>query len=105
LFEVLCEAGVHAVTDTHHPAEIVFWNNHADERLTYRYSDIYLFFGFVRGSNHSHGVLPRFASFVPPEHVWRHGAYEEHTHHTQWSAQVDYLNLFSAIVAHQEKIP
>src|SRR5690606_16855875 len=46
LFETLYEAGVHAITDTDVPAKVVFWNNHANPAITYRYSDIYLHFGF-----------------------------------------------------------
>jgi hypothetical protein len=105
LFETLCDAGVYAVTDTHDPTMVVVWNNRDDARITYRYADAYLHFGMLRASNHSHGVAPRYAAFTPPGRSWRHGAYGEHVHPTQWQAQIDYLNLFSVAEEYREQTP
>jgi hypothetical protein len=105
LFEVLCEAGLHVVTDTQSPTLVVMWNNLEQDGITYRYRDAYLHFGFLRDSNHAGGPLPHFAHFIPSVNVWRHGSYDEHVHYTQWHAQVDYFNLLTVKESHTEKIP
>lgn len=105
LFETLCEAGLHAVTDTHDPAQVVLWNNREDERITYRYADAYLNFGTLKDAHHAHGVVPRYAAFTPPIRAWRQGAYNEHIHPTQWQAQIDYLNLLSVAEGRREQTP
>ena len=105
LAEVLCEAGVHAVRDTHHPALIVLWNNTADERITYRYDELYLRFGHVEHALHTAGIVPRFVAYTPPVKSWRYGAYDEHVHRTQWHAQIDYLNMLTAHESDRENTP
>ncbi|MBZ0282159.1 MAG: DUF5110 domain-containing protein [Anaerolineae bacterium] len=105
LFEVLYEAGLHYVGDTHHPTLVVMWNNKADENITYRYGDAYLYFGSVQSANHTNGVVPRFTTFVPPVRNWSHGAEGEHVHRTQWYAQVDYHNLLTVIEQCREISP
>lgn len=105
LFEVLYEAGLHSVGDTHHPTLVVMWNNNADENITYRYGDAYLYFGSVQSANHTNGVAPRFTTFVPPVRNWSHGAEGEHVHRTQWYAQMDYHNLLTVIEQHREISP
>ncbi|MBZ0318605.1 MAG: glycoside hydrolase family 31 protein [Anaerolineae bacterium] len=104
-FEVLCEAGLYTVADTDKPVQVVMWNNTENPFITYRYRDAYLHFGFLRAANHTNGVLPRFTTFTPPVNVWRHGAYEEQVHHTQWHTQVDYLNLWTASEGYRESTP
>ncbi|MBI5960593.1 MAG: DUF5110 domain-containing protein, partial [Chloroflexi bacterium] len=105
LFEIVCEAGLHYVSDTQHPALMILWNNNEDERISYRYSDIYLHFGNVQMSNYASGVLPRFVAHIPPVNVWRQGAYAERVHPTQWRAQIDYFNVLTVIESCQEKTP
>ncbi|WP_162909713.1 glycoside hydrolase family 31 protein [Aggregatilinea lenta] len=105
LFETLCEAGVHTVTDTHDPAMVVVWNNREDARFTYRYADAYLHFGMLRDANHARGVVPRYAAFTPPVHAWRQGAYGEYVHPTQWQVQIDYFNLLSVAEGYRERTP
>lgn len=105
LFEILCEAGFHHVAATQKPTLVVVWNNHEQSEITYRYSDAYLHFGFLRAANHQNGLTPRFAAFTPPVHVWRHGAYEEHVHPTQWHAQLDYFNLLTVSEGYRERTP
>ncbi|HEX3050225.1 MAG TPA: TIM-barrel domain-containing protein, partial [Aggregatilineaceae bacterium] len=95
LFEILYEAGLHVIKDTHRPTQVVLWNNHAHDQITYRYGDIYLYFGAVPAANASNGSVPRFVTFTPPVQSWAHGAYGEHVHPTQWEAQIDYLNLLT----------
>lgn len=105
LCELLYAAGVHHVGDTHHPDLIVLWNNREDARITYRYGEIYLWFGQVPHAEAQNGPVPKFAHFIPQTHSWRHGAQGEHTHKTQWRAQIDYANLFTAGVQHREETP
>ncbi len=105
LFEILCEAGVYAVTDTDKPVRAIIWNNHDDERITYRYRDVYLRFGFQRGAHHDGGVAPKFACFIPPKEVWRSGSYKENVHSPQWEAQIDYFNLLSVVEGKKEQTP
>ena len=105
LFEILCEAGMHTVLDTHNPALVVVWNNNENDKITYRYSDAFLHFGGVRLSDHINGILPRFAAFTPPAYSWRQGAYEEHVHRTQWNVQIDYLNLLTVAEGYHEQTP
>ncbi len=105
LFEIICEAGLHTVTDTDKPTRVVVWNNGENDQITYRYSDAYLHFGFLRSANHANGVLPRFAAFTPNPQAWRHGAYDEQVHRTQWHAQIDYLNLLTVAEGYRETTP
>lgn len=105
LFEVFYDAGLHHVADTHEPDLLVIWNNAEDPRITYRYGHIYLFFGSVWENDHEDGIVPRFAYFTPPVKNWRHGAQGEHVQRTQWHAQVDYCNLFTAIERYTEESP
>jgi hypothetical protein len=105
LVEILCEAGVHVVRDTHDPALIILWNNSPDERITYRYGEMYLCFGQVEHASHTGGSVPRFAAFTPPVKSWRHGAHEEHVHRAQWHVQIDYLNMLTAAESDRENAP
>lgn len=105
LFEVLYDAGLHYVRDTHHPTLLVMWNNNENEQITYRYGDIYLFFGSVRSANHTQGIVPRFDYFVPPVNNWRHGAQGERVQQTQWHAQIDYCNLLTVTENYCEETP
>lgn len=105
LFEVLYEAGVHYIADTHHPDLILMWNNREDSRITYRYADAYLWFGGMPSANHQHGIVPKFATFTPPVHQWSHGSNGRHVQRTQWSAQIDYLNLLTVLEQHLEVSP
>jgi hypothetical protein len=93
------------VRDTHHPALMILWNNAADERITYRYGELYLRFGNVEHVHHSSGSVPRFIAFTPPVKSWRHGAYDEHVHRTQWHAQIDYLNMLTVTECDRENTP
>lgn len=105
LFETLFEAGIHYVHDTHHPVLLLMWNNCENEKVTFRYTDIYLYFGSVQSSHHTNGVVPRFTHFTPEIKLWRHGALLGHTHQTQWSLQIDYVNLLSIEESHREDSP
>ena len=105
LFEVLYEAGVHYVRDTHEPTLLVMWNNHENPQITYRYADIYLYFGSVQFAHHTNGVVPRFTHVIPPVKSWSHGAQQEHVHRTQWQIQIDYADLFTVIEKYREETP
>jgi alpha-glucosidase (family GH31 glycosyl hydrolase) len=105
LFEVLFEAGVQVVHDTHQPTLIVLWNNREDAAITYRYADAYLYFGHVQWLNHQNGIMPRFMALTPTIKTWTHGAAREHVQQTQWSAQVDYRNLLTVVESHREETP
>lgn len=105
LFETLYEAGVYHVKDTHHPAQVVLWNNNADDRITYRYGETYLHFGNVDHTHYANGTVPRFLAFAPPVKVWWDGAYSEHVHRTQWHAQIDYLNVLTVTESYRENTP
>ncbi|MFN8451205.1 MAG: glycoside hydrolase family 31 protein [Anaerolineae bacterium] len=105
LMETLYQAGVHHVGNTHDPDLLVLWNNREDERITYRYGDIYLHFGFVRAAHHDNGVVPRFAAFAPVMQTWSDGALNEHVHTTQWQVQVDYHNLATSVESRREQTP
>lgn len=102
LFEVICAAGVHHIRDTSQPDLVIVWNNHADEQITYRYSDTYLHFGNVHPFEQVDGVVPRFAAFTPTVKSWKHGAYDEYVRRTQWRAQIDYYNLVTVSECYQE---
>ena len=65
LFEILCEAGVHHIRDTHNPDLVLVWNNNETDQIMYRYSDVYLHFGNVHPFDQHAGVAPRFAAFKP----------------------------------------
>jgi hypothetical protein len=105
LFEMICEAGVHHVEDTHHPDLLVLWNNRENPEITFRYAHLYLYFGGIWENDHTYGVLPRMNVFTPPAKAWRHGAQGEHVHTTLWRAQVDYMNLFTAWEEHRDNVP
>ncbi len=105
LLEILCEAGVHHVKDTRHPDLVVMWNNHANDRISYRYGEIYLHFGNVDHTHFVNGIVPHFLAFTPQRNVWRDGAYEENVHRTQWHAQIDYLNIQTVKAYYRENTP
>ena len=105
LIEIVCEAGVHYVQDTRQPDLIVMWNNNADEQITYRYGETYLFFGNVEHAHQASDSVPRFLAFTPPVKSWRDGAYEQNVHRTQWRAQIDYFNIFTVTESYQENTP
>mgnify|MGYP002713124183 CR=1 FL=1 len=95
LCELLYEAGVHHIADTHHPTLLILWNNREDDAIRYRYGDAYLFFGMVNSTTDHRGALPRYQAIIPEIKKWTHGASDEHVHRTQWSLQVDYHTLAS----------
>ena len=105
LCEVLFDAGLHHIADTIAPTLLVMWNNQNDGRLTFRYNDAYLFFGSIQSMHHDGGIAPRYASIVPPVNHWSHGALDETVQRTQWSAQIDYANIFTAIESYREVSP
>ncbi|HEX2623269.1 MAG TPA: hypothetical protein VHL11_24080, partial [Phototrophicaceae bacterium] len=105
LFETIYEAGIHYIRDTYHPTLLVMWNNLHNDQITYRYGDAYLYFGSIQSMNHENGVVPQFAHIIPPVKNWRHGAQGENVYRTQWQAQIDYCNLFTAIEQHREATP
>jgi hypothetical protein len=105
LFETICEAGVHAVKDTYQPALVVMWNNHAEDRISYRYGEAFLHFGNVEHADFTNGIVPRFLACVPPLKAWQDGAYGEHVHRTQWHAQIDYLNVLTVTEGYRENTP
>ncbi|MBK9121636.1 MAG: DUF5110 domain-containing protein [Chloroflexi bacterium] len=104
LCEVLYDAGIHYVPDTHHPTLLVLWNNRDDQGITYRYGDAYLWFGGVNTS-HEHGTAPRFKAFAPRIQTWRHGSIGEHVRRTQWSLQVGYHQWAATVEAYREDAP
>jgi len=104
LCEILYDAGIHHVADTHYPTLLVLWNNRDDEAITYRYSDLYLFFGGVT-ANHRASIAPRYAIFTPKIQTWTHGANDVHHQRTQWSLQLDYHNLATVREAYTESSP
>lgn len=105
LCEVLYEAGIHHIPDTHHPATLILWNNREDEAITYRYNDAFLEFGWLRDVNHQQGVVPRFAAIIPHIQTWTHGPNNEHVERTLWQAQVDYHNLATVREADRRETP
>ncbi len=105
LCEVLFEAGVQHVADTHQPALLIVWNNRADDAITFRYGEVFLHFGMVKGARHDKGIAPRFAAFIPNMQTWTHGASGEHVRRTQWQLQVDYHNLATVIESYRERTP
>jgi hypothetical protein len=105
LFEILYEAGMHHVSNTHDPTLLVLWNNREDNGITYRFSDAYLYFGFVRSAQHHGGIVPRFMTLIPKMQTWCHGALGEHVHTTQWLVQMDYHNLATTVEDHREETP
>jgi len=105
LCELLYDAGLHVVHDTHEPTLVVVWNNRQNAAVTYRYADGYGYFGSVQFLNHVAGPTPKFDHFVPPARRWQHGAQGEHVHRTQWSAQLDYANLFTAVEGERDVTP
>lgn len=105
LCELLYQAGVHHIQDTHHPDLLLLWNNRSDQTITYRYGEIYLWFGQVPHTDHHQGVVPSFHYIVPEVKSWRHGAYEEHVQRTQWQVTINYANLSDTSYAHQEETP
>lgn len=105
LCETLYGAGLHVIHDTHEPTLIVFWNNRARADVRYRYSDGYAYFGAIHFLNAYGGVTPTFTQVVPPARRWQHGAQGEYVHRTQWQAQVDYANVFTATERERHETP
>ncbi len=105
LCEILFDAGLHYITDTIAPTLLLLWNNAEDAAITFRYGDSHLFFGSIKSMSHDGGVVPRFAQFIPPTHRWSHGAQDEVVHRTQWHAQIDYANIFTASEGYREVTP
>lgn len=105
LFETLYDAGLHHVSDTHHPDLLIVWNNRENPQITYRYAEAYLWFGQFMDPKHSRGVVPRFAHFVPSAKNWTHGAQDEHVHRAQFRAQIDYAGLYAFTIARTEQTP
>src|SRR5690606_5340860 len=95
LCEVLYEAGMQHIPDTHHPTLLILWNNRENDTITYRYGDAFLFFGSIKSMNQHQGVVPRFVALTPEIETWTHGASGEHVQRTQWHVQVDYNHIAS----------
>jgi hypothetical protein len=102
LFEVLYKAGVHAIHDTDTPVRLILWNTTESSDITYRYNTIHLQYGRIPSLGYENGVVPRFKAFVPEITAWSHGPLREHVQRTQWHAQIDYDNLFTAIEEYRE---
>ncbi len=105
LCEVLYEAGVHHFADTPHPTELILWNNRSDAEITYRYSDVFLYFGMVPSSSHQRGGVPSFMSLTPKIEKWTYGTLGEHVQRTQWQIHVDYHNVAGVTEAYREQTP
>ncbi len=105
LCETLYSAGVEVINDTMHPTTIILWNNHADETIRYRYNELYLKFGFIRGQDFHHGNLPNFMAITPEMQQWSHGARNEHVRRTQWAVTLDYHNLANVSKSYREETP
>jgi alpha-glucosidase (family GH31 glycosyl hydrolase) len=105
LCEVLYEAGIQHIPDTHHPTLLILWNNREDKDITYRYNEAFLYFGMVKSANHQHGIVPRFAALIPEIQTWTHGALGEHVQRTQWHVQVDYHNVATVSECYREQTP
>lgn len=105
LCELFYQAGVHHIRDTHHPDLLLLWNNRDNSTITYRYGEIYLWFGQVPHNDYHNGEVPRFASIIPHVQSWRHGGYEENVQRTQWQLNLRYGQLTSIGYAHQEVTP
>ncbi len=105
LFETLYDAGVHQIADTDYPTRLILWNNREDSAITYRYGEIFLYFGMVHAANHHNGIVPRFRVVIPKIETWQSGTLGEHVHRTQWRAQVDYHNLATAAEEYRELTP
>lgn len=105
LCELLFDAGLHVITETSAPVQLLLWNNRADPALTFRYGAAYLRYGMVRETQHERGAVARFACFTPPDDHWRHGAQEEIVQRAQWQVQVDYANVFTVAASDQEESP
>lgn len=105
LCETIFEAGIHQIKDTQVPRLLIMWNRLRDSQITYRYSDIYLFFGHVTGHNWQKGELPESGAIIPPIKTWTHGSLTDGVQQTQWLAHVDYHNIFSTSEGHLEETP
>ncbi len=105
LCEVLYEAGVHHVEDTQHPTLVVLWNNRDDQAITYRYSEVFLYFGGAHDVQHQRGVMPRFAALVPKIQTWAHGAVGDHVQRTQWQVHIDYRGVADVDEGYREVTP
>ncbi len=105
LCEVLYEAGIQHIADTHHPTLLILWNNREDDAVTYRYGDAFLHFGSVKSLHHQSGIVPRFTALIPDMQSWTHGALGEHVQRTQWQVQIDYHQLASVSEAYREQTP
>lgn len=105
LCESLFSAGVQFVKDTHNPTLLLVWNNNADKQISYRYSDVYLYFGMVWDNHFSKGIAPKFEAIVPKMKTWSHGAMQEKVQTTQWSIQLDYHNIATVSYRHKEETP
>lgn len=105
LCEILYEAGIHYIADTHDPVLLIMWNNCDDEAITYRYGDGYLEFGFLRSAHHDIDRVPRFKAIIPDVKTWSHGALGEHVQLTQWQLDIDYHRLATVSEHYHEETP
>lgn len=105
LCETLFEAGVHHISDTHHPELLILWNNRQDEAIKYRYSDNFLIFGMVPSEHYQRDVVSGFLSIVPTILTWKHGVMEEHVQRTQWQLDLDYHGIATVTEAYHEDTP
>ena len=105
LCEVLYEAGIYHIADTHDPTLLILWNNRDDQAITYRYGDAYLYFGMPPTANHDEGVAPHFKAIVPNIKSWKQGAMEEHVWRTQWQLDIDYHHIATVTEHYHEQTP
>lgn len=105
LCELLYDAGVQFIKDTHDPVLLILWNNNQDKAITYRYGDAYLHFGFVQSAHQHQDVVPCSKIIVPEVQSWKHGALGEHVQHTQWQVDVAYHDIATVTESHRERTP
>lgn len=105
LLETLYEAGIQHIPDTDQPTRLIIWNNREDAAITYRYADVYLFFGMLHSAHAEQDVAPRFAAFTPKIESWHDGALGENVHRTQWHLQMDYHNIGTVSESYREVTP
>ena len=96
---------MHHVEDTQYPTLVVLWNNRDDQAITYRYSEVFLYFGGAHDVQHQRGALPRFAALTPKIQTWAHGAVGDHVQRTQWQVHIDYRGVADVDEGYREVTP
>lgn len=88
LAEMLWEAGVHYVADTHTPNLVVIWNNHESDHISYVYTPGPLYLGFKAET----GPAPRFLHFRPDQKFRDWG---NNVVNVPWQLALNYSTLVS----------